>query len=90
MTSKPAKLTDDQRRMVEDTVLAVLHNALEALRFHDLDARVRAKLHEQLGGWNYRYTDAACQRMRRAGRIISARQRWRPAAAVVAPKEVQP
>jgi len=74
------KLTADQRKLLDDTVLAVIRAAPHALRFVEIDSRTRVKIGGDLGrDWSFRFTDGALQRLRRAGFVKTTRQRWTPA-----------
>jgi len=71
------KLTTDQRKLLDDTVLGVVRDAIQAMRFGDVDSRTRLKIIDQLGGdWSFRFTDGALQRLRKVGLIRTAHHRW--------------
>ncbi len=71
------KLTAEQRQLIDDTVLGVVRDAIQALRFGEVDSRTRIKIVDRLGGdWSFRFTDGALQRLRKAGLIKTAHQRW--------------
>lgn len=71
------KLTAEQRQLLDATVLTVVSEALQALRFGDIDSRVRLKIVDKLGrDWSFRFTDGALQRLRKAGLVKTAHLRW--------------
>ncbi len=71
------KLTADQRKLLDDTVLAIVRTAPHALCFTEINARTRAKIAGSLGeDWTFRFIDGALQRLRKAGLIKTARKRW--------------
>jgi len=81
------KLTNEQRTLLDDTVLAVLRAQPQAARFHTIDEAVRERLRDKLPSrdvW-FRYTDSALQRLRKRGLATMKYQRWSPAPRKEAP-----
>ena len=71
------KLTTDQRKLLDETVLAIVRDATQALRFGEVDSRTRRQIVDRLeGDWSFRFTDGALQRLRKAGLLKTAHQRW--------------
>ena len=71
------KLTAEQRKLLDDTVLTVVREALQAVRFGEIDSRTRLKIVDSLGGdWSFRFTDGALQRLRKAGLVKTVHHRW--------------
>jgi hypothetical protein len=70
------KLSAKQRELLDGAVLTVVRDALQSLRFSEIDSRTRLKIHDQIGDWSSRWTDGALQRLRKAGLIKTAHHRW--------------